>query len=159
VFETLRKGYAIGSTLHADSADEAIAQLTGELGVAPQDLARVDLLMVMRVYATIRGQYARRVVSLHRLTPREGTGLRLLPLVEHRERTDDHEHDEDAELELVAKRRREGVDIVAAELERRTEFLCDLLQRRRREIPDVRAALAEYRGEKAPIDMRGDPTV
>ena len=159
VFETLRKGYAIGSTLHADSADEAIAQLTGELGVAPGDLARVDLLMVMRVYATISGHYARRVVTLHRLTPRNGTGLRLLPLVEHREATDEHEHDEDAELELVASRRHDDVDVVAAELERRTELLCDLLQQRRREIPDVRAALAEYRGEKTPIDMRGDPTV
>jgi hypothetical protein len=34
VFETLRKGYALGSTLHADTADEAVAQLTGELGGA-----------------------------------------------------------------------------------------------------------------------------
>jgi hypothetical protein len=159
VFETLRKGYAFGSTLHADSAEEAVAQLTGELGVAPTDLARVDLLMVMRIYATLRGDYARRVVSLHRLTPREGSGLRLLPLLEHRESRDHHEHDEDAELELLAERRREDVDSAAAELGRRTEFLCDLLQRRRREIPDVRAALAEYRGERMPIDMRGDPTV
>ena len=159
VFETLRRGYALGSTLHADTADEAVAQLTGELGVSPGDLARVDLLMVMRVYATIGGQYARRVVSLHRLTPRDGTGLRLLPLVEHREAADEHEHHQDAEVELVASRRGEDIDTAAAELERRTEFLCDLLQQRRREIPDVRAALAEYRGERTPIDMRGDPTV
>src|SRR5438477_8168562 len=48
----------------------------------------------------------------------------------------------DAELELVASRRHDDVDVVAAELERRTELLCDLLQQRRREIPDVRAALA-----------------
>src|SRR5207302_11391718 len=47
VFETLREGYAFGSTLHADSAQEAVAQLTGELGVDPADLARVQLLMVM----------------------------------------------------------------------------------------------------------------
>ena len=159
VFETLRKGYALGSTLHADSAEEAIAQLTGELGVAPGDLARVDLLMVMRVYATVRGEYARRVVSLHRLTPRSGSGLRLVPLLEHRESRDEHEHDEDAELELLAGRRHEEIDATAAELERRTELLCDLLQQRRREIPDVRAALAEYRGEKTPIEMRGDPTI
>jgi hypothetical protein len=159
VFETLRKGYALGSTLHADSAEEAIAQLTGELGVAPGDLARVDLLMVMRVYATVRGEYARRVVSLHRLTPRSGSGLRLVPLLEHRESRDEHEHDEDAELELLAGRRHEEIDATAAELERRTELLCDLLQQRRREIPDVREALAEYRGEKTPIEMRGDPTI
>jgi hypothetical protein len=113
----------------------------------------------MRVYATIGGQYARRVVSLHRLTPREGTRLGLLQLVEHREASDDHEHEEEAELELLARRRSEDIDAAAAELERRTEFLCDLLQQRRREIPDVRAALAEYRGERTPIDMRGDPTV
>src|SRR5439155_622823 len=43
VFETLRHGYALGSTLHADSAGEAIAQLTGELGVASADLARAEL--------------------------------------------------------------------------------------------------------------------
>jgi hypothetical protein len=98
-------------------------------------------------------------VTLHRLTPQDGSGLRLVPLVAHRESADEHEHDEDAELELVAKRRNEDIDAAAAELERRTEFLCDLLQRRRREIPDVRAALAEYRGERTPIDMRGDPTV
>ena len=159
VFETLRKGYALGSTLHADTAEEAVAQLTGELGVAPGDLARVDLLMVMRVYATVAGEYARRVVSLHRLTPRDGHGLRLLPLIQHHGARDDHEHNENAELELVAQRRGEGFDAAAAELSRRTEFLCDLLQQRRREIPDVRAALAEYRGERTPIDMRGDPTV
>src|SRR6266571_5234597 len=52
---SLRSGYALGSTLHADSADEAVAQLTGELGVAPDDLGRVHLLMVMRIYATSSG--------------------------------------------------------------------------------------------------------
>src|SRR5687767_10328478 len=100
-FETLRKGYALGSTLHADSAEEAVAQLTGELGVASGDLARVDLLMVMRVYASMHGQYARRVVSLHRLAPRDGVGIRLVPLVEHDDAHDSHRHHEDAEIEML----------------------------------------------------------
>jgi len=155
VFETLRKGYALGSTLHADSATEAVAQLTGELGVAASDLARVDLLMVMRVYGTARGQYARRVVSLHRLTPRDGSGVRMVPLVEHDEQNDEHEHVEDAELELLRARCGQNAQV---ELERREAFLEDLVRRRRRTIPDVRAALAEYRGERARVDMRGDPT-
>ncbi|HEV8537108.1 MAG TPA: hypothetical protein VGR87_15495 [Candidatus Limnocylindria bacterium] len=159
VFETLRRGYALGSTLHADSADEAVAQLTGELGVAPGDLARVDLLMVMRVYATMRGQYARRVVSLHRLAPRDGARVRLVPLVEHEQESDEHSHAEDAELDLLADRRGESTTAAATELECRAKFLGDLVRRRRRAIPDVRAALAEYRGERAPIDMRGDPTL
>jgi hypothetical protein len=156
VFETLRKGYALGSTLHADSAAEAVAQLTGELGVAASDLARVDLLMVMRVYGTARGQYARRVVSLHRLIPRGGAALRMISLVEHDERRDDHRHVEDAELALLEARCGQGA---AGELDRRTALLEDLVRQRRRAIPDVRAALAEYRGERARVDMRGDPTV
>jgi len=157
VFETLRKGYALGSTLHADSAAEAVSQLTGELGVAPPDLARVDLLMVMRVYATARGQYARRVVSLHRLTPRDGSGVRMVSLVEHDEQRDEHKHVQDAELELLRARCGQNAE---AELGRREALLEDLVRRRRRTIPDVRAALAEYRGERDPTrEMRGDPTV
>src|SRR2546425_3929849 len=155
VFETLRKGYALGSTLHADSATEAVDQLTGELGVSKSDLACVDMLMVMRVYGTARGQYARRMVSLHRLLPGDGAALRMISLVEHDERRDDHTHVDDAELELLEARCGQGA---GSELDRRTVFLEDLVRHRRRAIPDVRAALAEYRGERARVDMRGDPT-
>src|SRR5207245_6659031 len=82
VFAALRRGYALASTLHADSCDEALAQLVGELGVERSDLARVNLLMVMRIYATTGGGYARRVISLHRLVPRGGT-VTSLPLGTH----------------------------------------------------------------------------
>lgn len=157
VFETLRRGYALASTLHADSCDEALAQLVGELGVDRNDLARVNLLMVMRVYATTGGGYARRVVSLHRLVPRGGT-VTPIPLVTHDERTDTHEHDESAEIDLLHSLRqsadREGL---AEELERRSEHLTGLLGRGCRAIPEVRAALASNRGEPVPNEVRGDP--
>jgi len=157
VFEALRRGYALGSTLHADSCDEALAQLVGELGVDRDDLARVQLLMVMRVYATTGGGYARRVVSLHRLVPRDGT-VASLPLVDHDEDEDTHAHDESAEIELLCSLRRaaDGVRL-ADELDRRTEHLTDLLGRGSRAIPEVRAALASFRGETLPNDIRGDP--
>jgi hypothetical protein len=157
VFETLRRGYALASTLHADSCDEALAQLVGELGVDRSDLARVHLLMVMRVYATTGGGYARRVVSVHRLVPR-GETVAALPLVSHDERADTHEHDEPAEIDLLHSLWH-GADreTVAEELERRTECLTDLLARGCRAIPDVRAELASYRGEPLPNDIRGDP--
>lgn len=157
VFEALRRGYALGSTLHADSCDEALAQLVGELGVDRADLAHVQLLMVMRVYATTGGGYARRVVSLHRLVPRDGS-VGSLPLVEHDEREDAHEHDESAEIELLCSLRRasDGVRL-ADELDQRTEHLTDLLGRGSRAIPEVRAALASYRSETVPNDIRGDP--
>lgn len=157
VFEALRRGYALGSTLHADSCDEALAQLVGELGVDWSDLARVDLLMVMRVYATTGGGYARRVISLHHLTPRGGT-VAAVPLVEHDEREDLHEHDESAEIELLASvRRSTDRQCLADALDQRSEQLTDLLGRGCRAIPEVRAALASYRGEMAPSGIRGDP--
>jgi hypothetical protein len=157
VFETLRRGYALASTLHADSCDEALAQLVGELGVDRNDLARVNLLMVMRIYAATGGGYARRVVSLHRLVPRGGT-VTPIPLVTHDERADTHEHDESAEIDLLHSLRqsadREGL---AEELELRSEHLTGLLGRGCRAIPEVRAALASNRGEPVPNEVRGDP--
>ncbi|MGH2491658.1 MAG: hypothetical protein ACRDF9_09120 [Candidatus Limnocylindria bacterium] len=157
VFETLRRGYALASTLHADSCDEALAQLVGELGVDRNDLARVQLLMVMRIYATTGGGYARRVTSLHRLVPRGGTVV-ALPLVEHDERADSHEHHDSAEIDLIHSLRRSAErEGLAEELDRRSEHLTDLLGRGRRAIPEVRAALASYRGEPIPNDVRGDP--
>ena len=156
-FAALRRGYALASTLHADSCDEALAQLVGELGVDRNDLARVNLLMVMRIYATTGGGYARRVVSVHRLVPRGGT-VTALPLVTHDEREDSHAHDAPAEIDLLHSLRRSADrEGLAEELDRRSEQLTDLIDRGCRAIPEVRAALASYRGETVPNDIRGDP--
>ncbi len=156
LFATLRGGYALGSTLHADSADEAVAQLTGELGVDPADLARVHLLMVMRIYATSHGGHARRVVSLHALSARGGR-VDLRPLVLHDADDDAHRHEADAEAEVLGRLRGAESAEAAEELARRTERLADLLREGTLEIPEVRAALAADRGETAPRRLRGDP--
>lgn len=150
VFRSLRDGYALGSTLHADSAEEAVEQLTEELGVARADLAAVDLLAVMRVYGTSRGGLARRLVSLHRTAG-------LVPLVEWDRGTDTHRHDESAELELLCSRVRRPLDDIRADLAERTAFLEDLVARGIDAIPAVRAAIAERRGEPVPARLRGDP--
>src|SRR5438445_6910960 len=107
VFETLRQGYALGSTLHADSAEEAVAQLTGELGVAASDLARVDMLMVMRDYATMRGGYQRRIVSVKSLQPSGGSSVRLVPLVAHDGLSYELGHDEERDSAVL---HRKGLD-------------------------------------------------
>jgi hypothetical protein len=154
-FSMLRRGYAMGSTLHADSADEAVAQLTGELGVPATDLARVQLLMVMRIYATTRG-HTRRVVSLHRLGERDGE-IALTSLVTHDAERDDFAHDNDAELALLAELRHEDVAESGAALGKRAALLDDLVRRHVFDIPEVRAAIAADRGERALLTLRGDP--
>jgi hypothetical protein len=156
LFSTLRSGYALGSTLHADSADEAVAQLTGELGVLPDDLARVHLLMVMRIYATSRGGHARRVVSLHALSVRQGR-VELRPLVTHDTDGDTHSHETEAEAEVLGRLRGADSAEAAEELARRTERIEHLLREGTLDIPGVRAALAADRGERVSIGLRGDP--
>ena len=159
-FRALRTGYAIAATLHADSADEALAQLRDDLGLDPADLARVDLLLVMRMYrvGSAYGAIARRVVSAHRLVP-DGHGVRAARLVEWDASRDAHEHDEAAELELLCLRRGGDLASLASELDRRTAFLEALRDRGVLSIPAVREAVAaRRRGETVPLSMRGDPT-
>jgi len=155
LFNTLERGYALGSTLHADSAEEALAQLTGELGVASADLARVDLLMVMRIYQTTQG-HARRVVSIHELL-RDGDGVEMRPLVTHDVDGDAHVHDQAAEAEMLARLRREEPAAAEGELGRRAARLEALVSAGTFGIPEVRGVLARDRGEKAPNQLRGDP--
>jgi hypothetical protein len=161
VFRTLRRGYALASTMHADSAEEALAQLGGELGVEHEDLARIDLLLVMRMYrlGSAYGPVVRRVVSAHRIVQAPAGAPGLVPLVEWDAAADAHSHDEAAQLELLCARRGGHIDALRAELDVRAAYLDDLGRGGVLSIPAVRAAVAARRGEPAPTAMRGDVTV
>ena len=159
-FRSLRRGYALASTLHADSAEEATAQLTDELGVDPADLAHIDLLLVMRMYrvGNTYGAIARRVVSVHRVIPGLTGEPTLVPLVEWDLERDEWRHDESAQNELLCLRRGGPLEALRAELERREAFLTTTAGSGILAIPDVRRAIAGFRGEKAQLSVRGDPT-
>jgi len=124
--------------------------------VPASDLAQVDLLMVMRIYASESGGHTRRVVSVHRLGERDGE-LVLTPLVSHDADTDSFTHDADAELALLGELRHEDSSAASAALEKREKLLDDLGQRNVLDIPEVRAAIAADRGERALMTLRGDP--
>jgi hypothetical protein len=159
-FRSLRRGYALASTLHADSAEEAVAQLTDELGVDPADVARIDLLLVMRMYrvGNAYGTIARRVVSVHRIVAGLDGEPTLRPLVEWDRERDEWQHDENAEMELLCLRRGGPLEALAAELARREAFLRATAERGILTIPEVRQAVADHRGEDLPLTVRGDPT-
>lgn len=124
-FRALRDGYALAATLHADSAAEAVVQLRDELGADPADLARIDLLIVLR---------RRRVVSVHRLTGRGPIAVRLLD--------EGWRHDRAAEAALVAERL--GRTPAAAEraIASRAHGISELVSNGVLAIPDVVAELA-----------------
>ena len=149
VFHTLQQGYALASTLHADSASEAVTQLRDELGVAEADLAKVDLLAVMRIFENSRGEPARRVVSLHRVRG-------LVPLVEWDEGADEHRHHDDAQLKLLGDRTGRSLENMRADLTRRTGFLESLVARGVRAIPAVHRAFAGFRSEAVPVRRQAE---
>lgn len=149
VFSTLQQGYALASTMHADSASEAVTQLRDELGVAEADLDQVDLLAVMRLYDSPGSGTARRVVSLHRMRG-------LVPLVEWDQGADEHRHHEDAELKLLADRTGRPLADLRADLARRTGFLESLVERGVRAIPAVHRAFAGFRSDAAPVRQQAE---
>ncbi len=155
-FATLRQGYALASTLHADAAEEAVAQLVGELGIHAADLGRVDLLMVTRLYGSMHGGHLRRLVTLHRLGA-HGEDLTLTPLVTHDPETDTFTHDREAEARLLAALRGEEPERAADAIAGRGALLDRLVETSTFEIAEVRGALAADRGETPPNQLRGDP--
>ncbi len=132
VFRTLRDGFALAATMHADTPYDAIAQLRDELGVPADDLARIDLLVVMRVDGAAQG-VARRVASVHRLRM---PGPHVVALVERDATSGAWRHDDAAQLELVGS---------MPALEERAAYLARLVDQRVFGIEEVRAALAAHR--------------
>jgi hypothetical protein len=91
---------------------------------------------------------------------RSKDGVGLQELVTWSMERDAHEHDEAAELELLCLRGgpSANVDALRAELARREAYLASLRDTGVMGIREVREALADFRGERAPLAMRGDPT-
>src|SRR5439155_18623045 len=123
------------------------------------DLARIDLLLVMRMYrvGSTYGPIARRVVTVHRIVPDVAGSPRLVRLIEWVPDRDAFDHDENAELELLCLRRGGDLEGLRAELERREADLRSVAERGVVGIPDVRRALAAFRGKDPPTIRRGDP--
>ena len=132
-FEAVADGYAIAGTLHADSADDAIALLRDDCGIPAAQLARIDLIVVIRVAADGERITARRVAGAYRTLP--GTaGPDTAPLVAWDPSTGRWEHDSGAEAAIA------GPDLDA-----RATLLTDLARRGIRGNAAVRAALADFR--------------
>jgi hypothetical protein len=73
-FELIEKGYAIGSTMHAETVDDVIAILDSDpLNVPPKWISRLSLVVNLYVSNTY-GPAVRRFNSVHMLVPDEEQG-------------------------------------------------------------------------------------
>ncbi len=99
MFELIEKGYAIGSTMHAETVDDVIAILNSSpLKVPPRWIARLTLVINLYVSSTY-GAATRRFSTVHMLEPGKGDesdgllpGVRPVLLSRWDQQTDTFEH-------------------------------------------------------------------
>ncbi len=76
VFELLEQGYSLGTTIHADSAEEVFSLLRSQLGVPAAQLARLTLVLSLSVKRS-GGSFIRRVREIAFTEPDATHGLAI----------------------------------------------------------------------------------
>jgi len=155
IFELLAEGYSLGSTMHADTVEETIAQLEGE-GVPRRHLAHLTFIGTLRlVYAGTH--ILRRLDEVALLGPGDGApgDLSVTPISSW-----DAERDSFRLLELegsaatLARRLSLGEGDLRQEMKRRGRFLAGLVRDGVFAHAAVQRAVAEYRGDSTPKGAR-----
>ncbi len=65
VFELVKKGYSLQGCIHADSAEDAIIQLTRENAISDQDVSLIKLVLYIEVFGTTPANAKRRLSQVY----------------------------------------------------------------------------------------------
>jgi hypothetical protein len=162
MFRTLRDGYGLATTMHADDAAGVLSQLREELGVATEDLARLDLIGIMRLFRgrtpivghddvppEMRygpGAIRRRLVSMH-LVVANGDRIDTPVLSSWDPESDEHAMAIEPLLPELSDRAGRTTQSLCDALLARETFLADLSSRGVTRPREVARAIASYRGD------------
>ncbi len=145
LFTAAEAGFGFGATMHADTAEEVLAILTGRpLVIAQRALARLDLVLTLAV--DYRDRRPRRRLDALTFLQRDGADGGLVPLIlAHWDLASDTVvHHADPFPSPFASRVGLTPDFFAPERDRRAAFLAALRERGIGTRADVRRALAAY---------------
>jgi hypothetical protein len=159
VFALVRDGVRVVGTLHADSVDEAVEVLGGEVELSPEDIARVDLLVVTRVDGeVVRGangrisrvppdaKVRRRIVEIALRGPDPEGRVGRITLAAWNAASDRLDvADAPNGVEALARWAGVSAPTAAAEIARRADALGRLASEGRREARDVDEAVRQLR--------------
>jgi len=155
-FELLAEGYSLGSTLHADTVEEVIAQLEEDNGVPRHHLARLTLIATLRLPHS-GGRVVRRLNEVALLGPGDGAHEDLrVTTVASWDAEDDSFRLLEGEGSGAALARTLGLSEskVRKEMERRGRFLAGLVRDDVLSHAAVESAVAGYRGGLGPERAR-----
>lgn len=143
-FELMAEGYSLGTTMHADTAQEVVQILEQDLGIPRAHVARLTFIATLHL-AHRRGRLLRRLNEVSFLRPDGGDGLEMTAVARWNADADAFRVLESAE-EVSRLAAWAGLEEAAfsQELGRRQAFLEGLLGRGVTAIPRVHAAIDSY---------------
>lgn len=147
-------GFAVASSCHADTIDDVMAMLTGDLRLPPEDLRRLGVIVNIGLAGSVWPP-RRRFLTTHFILPEGGAdeqwGVRLLPLSTWREASDDFDHAGDEALAELAGALNMRPDALMQALRLREERMEELARGRGANIHSTRRGVegvwARERGE------------
>lgn len=157
-FELTTKGYAVGSTMHAERVEDVIAILNSDpLFVPPEWIANLTLVINLYVSGTYGGSI-RRFSTVNMLMPGDeksspflnGVGQLQLSSWDRKSDTFNHRFSEPEVASQLAKWAGESLESWQEDLARRKAFLDELIGVGATTISSTRAALARFSGYPAP---------
>ena len=148
----LERGYAVATTMHADTLEAIVDVLAGyPLDMPRRQIGHLSLILTLRIRYT-GGRIVRRVRMAQVLEPDAvaGGGFRQTVVAEYEERRDQLVHNAAPALAFLAARTGREPAELARELARRAAFLTMLDQQDIADVGRVRRALARYDRGAAP---------
>jgi hypothetical protein len=145
-FMLMTKGYALGGTIHARTAEEAIYVLHRALGLPLPMLSRLDVIVILKARAgrEYNDEPIRRVNSVNLILPaKEGLAIQVLAAQQYSETGFDYQTDSALQASLAAKFLI-GTCRVNAEIETRERLLRHLRKKGQISRQEVRKAVLNY---------------
>ncbi len=144
IFELMAQGYSMVSTMHADTVEEVLEQLEGEVGVPRAHLAHLTLVSTM--YMGYRGGRVLRRVNGVSLLGSRGSQLQVSPIASWNTETDSFSVLEaPPQVAALAGRLQMEERALRAAIDARSHFLESLVEGGVSDQAQIERAVAEFR--------------
>lgn len=137
VFKMLKTGYSLQASLHAQSAEGAILELTQGIGITDEDASQIKLVIFIEMFGTSLSDAKRRITEIYEVHRVENEKPLGHTLFKWSKEDDSFENIEDSHLFGITKEN----------LRKRSEILEYLANIGKTSSEDIEKALADFRNQ------------